>query len=260
MIAISGKTEYPVNSLILKNFQRLAEYGKIPRGTNKGHKDGWGIVAYEKGKPNLFVKSDKNAYIDSLFSETMKELKRKATDIVICHLRKASIGTKNIINAHPFVHYAYAFCQNGTIFDSEKIPLKPEFKKLVKGETDSEKFFAYILQFLNNDNESGARIIRLAIKNSVTSIRKNFDFTAVNIIFSNGKYVWGLREVNEKNRIVIEKKLMDYFSLFSGSGYDCDIISSEKILLKGLKWRSVNNHELLQINLKNHEIKSFFLP
>jgi predicted glutamine amidotransferase len=60
ILSISGKIEKDEMELLLKDFQRLAEYGNTPKGSGKGHKDGWGIVAYRKRKPVLFVRNYKN--------------------------------------------------------------------------------------------------------------------------------------------------------------------------------------------------------
>jgi predicted glutamine amidotransferase len=257
ILSISGKIEYKKTTEIIQKFQRLAEYGKVPKGAGKGHKDGWGILAYEKNKPELFVRNYRNAIRDPIYLKTVEGLKESGVDIVISHLRKASVGVKNINNAHPFVYENYSFCQNGTIFGNEKIPLKVKFKNLVRGETDSEKLFVYILQFLSEHKKSDALSIRNAIKKAIINVRENFDFTASNMIFSDGKYIWALREVNEKNKYVIKKKMADYYSLFIGVGKKYNIICSERLLLKDVKWKTMQNHELVEIDVKNNKVKNF---
>jgi predicted glutamine amidotransferase len=251
ILFLSGKIEHPEIFATLKKFQRLAEYGKIPKYSKRGHKDGWGIVACAKSRPFLFIRSDKDAFADPKYMETVKSLENKKADIIICHLRKAFVGGKNIQNSQPFVWKNFSFCHNGTVLEGEKIPLNAKFKSIVKGETDSEKLFAFILQHLRGDRNDDATAIRKAIKKAVRDIRNNFDFTAMNIIFSDGKYSWALREVNEKNEEVKKKKLMGYYSLFIGLGKNYKIICSEKLSLKNIKWRALKNHELLQISGKH---------
>ena len=189
LIFISGKIDDSFKVEILKKFQRLAEDGEIPQGTEGGHKDGWGIVAYKKGQMILSAKKDTSAFVDPLFPKTIKKLGEKKTDAIIGHLRKASVGARSLKNTHPFIHGAYSFCQNGKIVNSEKISIKPKFRKLISGETDSERFFIYILQLLDEYEGSGAETIRGAIISAVNYVRNNFDFTALNMIFSDGNYI-----------------------------------------------------------------------
>lgn len=250
MISISGKIEYKKTLLILKKFQRLAKYGKVPTGFKKGHKDGWGVLAYKKGYSIIFVKSCKDALENTGYSKAIAKLKSHKPNIIISHLRKASIGVNNINNTHPFVYKKYSFCQNGTIFESENIPLKGRFKNLVKGETDSEKFFFFILQFIDGCKKPNSNAVIDTIGKAIIYVRDNFDFTAINIIFSDGKYVWASREINEKNRYVLKEKLMDYYSLFIGSNREYTIVCSEKLPLKDVKWRALKNHELVEICVK----------
>lgn len=250
ILAISGKINHQESALILEKFQRLAEFGKIP-GASKGHKDGWGIVAYEKGKPFLHARNYKDAFKDPKYSAAVEGLKDKKIDIVISHLRKASVGSRNTKNSHPFAQDNFSFCQNGTVFDSKKISLTAKSKKIVKGNSDSEKLFAYVLQCLNEKKKTDAKTISKAINESVEYIRKNFDYTAMNIVFSDGKQIWALREVNEKNFFVKKYKLLDYYSLLIGKGDGYSVICSEKLPIKNVQWKAIKNHELLRISAKN---------
>jgi predicted glutamine amidotransferase len=246
ILAISGKIDHQESALILEKFQRLAEFGKVP-GASKGHKDGWGIVAYAKGKPFLYAKNYKDAFNDPKYSAAIEGLKDKKFDIVIGHLRKASVGSKNKNNAHPFIYNNFSFCQNGTVIESKKIPLTAKSKKIVKGNSDSERLFAYILQRLNEKKETDTKTIDKAINESIKHIQKNFDYTAINTVFSDGKQIWALREVNEKNYFVKKYKLLDYYSLLIGKGDGYSIICSENLPIKNVQWKSIKNHEMIQI-------------
>jgi predicted glutamine amidotransferase len=259
IISIHGKISYKKLAKVLCEFQKLAKYGKIPRGASRGHKDGWGIVAYKKGQPFLFVRDHKNAFNNPKYLQVIKSLENKGADVIISHLRKASVGMRNVRNTHPFSSGAYSFCQNGTVFESNKISLKAKYKKIIKGTSDSEKLFAYILQALGYCKCSKTIAIRKAIKKAINYIRNNFDFTAMNIIFSDGNYVWALREVNEKNKFVREHNLINYYSLFTGSSENQYIVCSEKLPLDGIKWKTLKNHELLEISLRSNKVKKFFV-
>lgn len=256
LLSICGKTEYKKVLSILKRFQRLAEYGKVPGDSRGGHKDGWGIVAYRKKRPIFLEKSYKDAYCDPKYGKSVSELVKQDPDIIIGHLRKASIGAKSIENVQPFVFKNHSFCQNGTIFRSRDISLSVKYEKVIQGTTDSERLFSYILQFLGDDAKANSLSVRSAIREAVAHIRKNFDFTAMNVVFSDGKAVWALREVNKKNKYVENDKLTDYYSLFLGIGRRFNVISSEKILIKGIKWKALKNHEMVEIIAMDGRIRS----
>lgn len=256
ILAISGKIDHQESAFILEKFQRLAGCGKVP-GASEGHKDGWGIVAYAEGKPFLYARNCRDASKDPKYSETVEGLKNKKFNILISHLRKASIGLRNTNNTHPFACGCFSFCQNGTVLESKKIPLSAKFKKKVKGNSDSEGIFAYILQRLNEKKKTDTETISKAIDKSVEYIRKNLDYTAMNIVFSDGKIIWALREVNEKNYLVKKHKLMNYYSLFIGKGDGYSVICSEKLPIKNVQWKAIKNHELAQISAKNSTTNKF---
>jgi predicted glutamine amidotransferase len=247
LLLVSGKIAYPEISLALSDFRKLAEYGKIPQGSKKGHPDGWGIVAYSEQQRIRFRKSHLSAAADPKFSQAARSLKGKNADIILGHLRKASVGGINKRNAQPFVWNNFSFGHNGTVFVGNRMDLKTRFSRSVKGTTDSEKLFAYMLQNLNEKKNAKPSSVTAALKKTIRNIRENFDYTAMNFILSDGKYSWALREVNEKNEEVKKKKMMDYYSLFIGKNKNYKIVSSEKISLKKVKWKALKNHKLLQV-------------
>lgn len=249
LLAIVGKIDEKLKSKTLENFQRLAQYGYIAPKIEKGHKDGWGIVAYKGGKISMEEKDLKSAYGNMKYSKAVSALEKTEQDIIIAHLRKATVGKRSIKNVHPFIFGNLTFCQNGTIKESEKIPLESKYAKLVKGETDSEKFFFFILQNLEKYKNRRADFVQKNIKNSLEFIKSNFDYTAINLIFSDGKNLWASREVNTKNEIVRRHKLLKYYSLFIGvdKHRKFSMISSEKIKIKDVSWRLLKNHEFLRV-------------
>ena len=76
-------------------------------------------------------------------------------------------------NVHPFFHSNYVFCHNGTVNEE----LEYDKKFIPKGETDSERFFYYLLSGLNGRLD--ANILKERIKNIK-------DFSGMNAIISNG--------------------------------------------------------------------------
>jgi predicted glutamine amidotransferase len=135
MLAISSEPADPVLSRDhISSLFRMA----------REHPHGWGLVHYEDGGPVLVkmpVRADRSL-------EAMKAVGGARSTTVMGHIRNASIGGRTLENTHPFVDGHWAFCHNGTI-DVHSIlrqRLGPERRQHLKGETDSEVLFQWLLQ------------------------------------------------------------------------------------------------------------------
>lgn len=228
---------------ILNEFRRQSKEGMVPSEADRGHKNGWGFASYNLGRMSLFKKSSKYAYLDKEFKNAEDQLLKNGDDIIMGHLRKSSVGENIVNNSHPFVYKNFSFCQNGTIFNSDKIKINKKYQKLIKGGTDTEKLFYYIL------GETKEKVTKENFEQAIKKIRDKHNYTAMNVLFSDGKKIIALRDINLKNIYVKKEKLEDYYSLFIGVnkiGNSC-IIASEKIKVKEVKWRLLENRELLEI-------------
>lgn len=254
LLSIVGDSQKITAEKLLGEFKKLAEFGNIPPNTPKGHKDGWGLIFYPKNKSPKFFFENKDAYTSAGYDYAVKKISSDECSVLIGHLRKASVGTKSLKNTQPFIKKGYTFAHNGTIFGSKKIILKSSFAKFLKGDTDSERFFVLILQ---NFFSSQKKSLKQALINAVRFVQKNLDYTSLNLILSDGKTVFALREINMSNAYVREEKLLDYYSLFFGTdGEGGEVISSEK-LIKNLKWEPLKNHELIEVRVADNRMKKF---
>ncbi len=246
ILAVTGK-DWQIDT-VLEEFGRLAEYGHVPVSTPPGHKDGWGIAAYNQAGISFYTRSTEDAFIDPKFREATGSVGKISPDVLISHFRKASIGSVKIQNTHPFLNGKVSFCHNGGI--RSEIPLAESSKALLQGETDSERFFFMILEKMR----AGASL-KESLKDCVRFARENFEFTAVNLLMSDGDFVWALREVSEKNEIVQKENLLDYYSLLLAQRGSSFMICSEKLPSEG-EWRFLENHELIEIDVVNRVVKS----
>lgn len=230
-------------SIILAKFRAQSKFGKVPKGIEGGHKDGWGFVLYNKNGVSLFKRSYMNAYNDNGYKAIKNSILNSTNSILIGHLRKSSVGKKCIENSHPFVYKNFSFCQNGTILNSEKIITKSKYKSFIKGDTDSEKLFYFILGM------TGEKITKTKIIKVIEKIRENFDYTSMNILLSDGKSLFALRDINLNNSTVKKLKMENYYSLFLGENTQekYKVISSEKIKIKGIKWKLIKNKEIIEV-------------
>jgi predicted glutamine amidotransferase len=113
---------------------------------------GWGLGFYQSGEVLLRRRPiDDRAEIDLV--EAAEDIR---TDVMVGHVRRASVGALRTENTHPFRYRAWLFAQTGTIEGFERLRARllestPEFlRRNVRGETDSECFFYLFLSFLHD--------------------------------------------------------------------------------------------------------------
>ena len=121
--------------------------GLMRRGGETGpHRDGWGVAFYEDRGCRTF--HDPRA---SAESEIARLVRGHAihSEIVICHIRKATHGRVCLENTHPFTRELWGrqwtFAHNGKLKGIKKRPLT--FFQPV-GTTDSEHAFCWLLDRL----------------------------------------------------------------------------------------------------------------
>jgi len=82
------------------------------------------------------------------------------TDCMIAHVRAASVGDVSESNCHPFQYKNILMAHNGGVEDFLKIkrlmrnPLSDELYNWIKGQTDSEHIFAFMLNELFKSHKS----------------------------------------------------------------------------------------------------------
>ena len=115
-------------------------------GITADHSDGFGIAFFEDKACRLFV--DNQSAVESPIAEMVRNYPIKSRN-VIAHIRKATQGTINLENSHPFMRELWGrhwiFAHNGDLLDFNP-PLSGRFQPL--GNTDSELAFCYLLDQL----------------------------------------------------------------------------------------------------------------
>ncbi len=118
--------------------------------SGRDHTDGWGIVTYSDGWPEIQKKTTA-AYDDLLFSSTAEKVYSTA---IIAHVRRATVGRNSIYNTHPFISGRWTFAHNGTLSGFDTIgpeldlETNPDLQAQRKGETDSEQYFLWLLSHM----------------------------------------------------------------------------------------------------------------
>ncbi len=255
LLAIVGQIDQKQFVSVSNKFRKLAHSGVVPSKESPGHKDGWGMAWYFKNK-SFLQKYAGDAFVDERYLKTLKKIEKP--DILLAHLRKVSVGKISLNNSHPFQFGNWSFCHNGTIYESEKLKINKNLAKNIKGTTDSERFFYACLSGINLDNCKPSEF-RSRLKNVIVQIRKNLDYSSLCSMFSNGKYLWVLREYNPKNERVIKNHLDKYLTIFySKINKEQGMIAcSQKLNLTGTDWVLMKNHQLLEYDLSSKRVRFF---
>jgi glutamine amidotransferase len=196
-----------------------------------GSQLGWGIGFYQGGEVLM-----RRRPIDGDEIDVAKLASDVRADVLIGHVRTATIGTLRTENTHPFRYRQWLFAKTGTLaqFDSIRerlVQSVPEFLRGgIRGETDSEIFFHVFLSFLHdagrlNDLLVEPQVVREALRSSLAVVD---GMTAevggepgdVNILVTNGDCVVGLHR----------GRGMAY-RIFSGKG-DADQIIGDDLQLR----------------------------
>src|ERR1700733_2338272 len=130
----------------------LAFEGDALRVRARGQPLGWGVGFYQGGEVLM-----RRRPIDDRDEIDLAKLAADVrADILIGHVRSATVGALRTENTHPFRHRQWLFAQTGTlaVFDAIRERLLasvPEFLRgNVRGETDSEIVFHVFLSFLHD--------------------------------------------------------------------------------------------------------------
>lgn len=137
------------------SLQLLASHGDKQHGTN----DGWGVAYYQDQDVALF--REPQGAGNSRLLEFLRE-NGPETNIAISHIRRATIGARQLANTQPFVRAMagrmHTFAHNGNLVQITKNH-DASFSGCVFqliGETDSERAFSYLLSLLQQSPQQQA--------------------------------------------------------------------------------------------------------
>jgi predicted glutamine amidotransferase len=160
--------------------------------------DGTGVGVFDAdGRPHVY-KQPIAAYEDRAFGQEARELSSRT---FVAHVRYASTGAISPENTHPFEQRGRLFAHNGVIGDPERIePELGDAASLVKGETDSERYFALISKEIERDGDIGGAIVRAS-----RWIAENLPVFALNIVLITPSDLWALRYPDVHELFVLER-------------------------------------------------------
>lgn len=112
------------------------------------HPNGWGIAKRNRGIVDIQTEpvcANKSKIIKEVIDNLLPQ------NFLLAHIRRATVGSVNIDNCHPFTRYdndgrQWVLIHNGTIFSGLELL---HYQKKQKGTTDSERILLYIIDQLN---------------------------------------------------------------------------------------------------------------
>ncbi len=114
------------------------------------HPDGWGLGYYVDGYPHLY-RNPSQALDDGIFRQVASLV---SAHTLLAHIRRASVGSVNLLNCHPFQYGNWMMAHNGEICGYNRFAevragvralVAPRFHPYILGSTDSEViFFAFL--------------------------------------------------------------------------------------------------------------------
>jgi glutamine amidotransferase len=161
--------------------------------------DGTGVGFFDQeGRPHM-EKQPIAAFEDRRFAAEAKEIR---SPTFVSHVRHATNGGLTVANTHPFCQHDRLFAHNGVIEDLPRLERHlGEAMALVKGDTDSERYFALISQEI--DRHGGD--VGDGIEAAVTWIAENLSVLSINFILITDSELWALRYPEHHTLFVLER-------------------------------------------------------
>ena len=244
-----------------------AECGLFEQAVRGRQGDGWGLAWYRDGLP-LVVKSEKPVYAErDRFEKAVGQVSSK---ILVAHVRKASnprnLPRELIIgleHTQPFRYGNRVFAHNGVIrVPDEAMKFLGDYERLVKGNNDSEVYFALLMREwdgLGSPSEALRSLEEILWKALEKSGKDHpAPFSSLNAVFSDGSRLYAYNRFSDEEKLKSLKSLCYgdspyYLMTYQVYGKGL-VVASEKLWKKG-EWRPLGNGFLLTAWIEDSEVK-----
>jgi predicted glutamine amidotransferase len=163
--------------------------------------DGYGLATFKVGR-KADVRLEKRAvaaYEDELFAREANELHSPQ---FLAHVRYATTGDNALDNTHPFEQEGRVFAHNGHIEELGALEEQlGEYRRLVRGDTDSERFFALVTkETAAHDGDPGAGLAAAA-----RWVAAELPLFALNCMLATATDMWALRYPESHELLMLER-------------------------------------------------------
>jgi len=232
-----------------------------------GQGDGWGIAWYIGGSLKI-VKSEKPIYEEA--DEFEKVVREISTSVLLAHVRKASnprnLPRELIIGLNetqPFRYGNRVFAHNGVIrVPDEAMSLLENYRKLVRGNNDSEVYFALLMKEWDRLGEASKALeaVEETLQEALEASGKNYEspFSSLNAIFSDGKKLYAYNRFSDEEKVLSLKSVCyggsPYYVMTYMAGEDELVVSSERIW-ENDEWKLLGNGFLMTAWIEHGKIR-----
>ncbi len=209
------------------------------------HCDGWGIASINHAER---VATLDRAPETAVTSENFKKaLAKSSADGSLLHLRWATKGLPvSQDNTHPFVYEDFSFIHNGAIFPPAAMDsfIAPIYKRFIIGDTDSERYFYYLLSAIS---EHG---LVDGVKIAVNRIRESMDYSSINAMIMNEDFFVVICEHHPERHP--DWAPADYYELKYKKDQNAVLVASTGWEQNG--WKPLPNHQILLVDRASLEV------
>jgi len=165
--------------------------------------DGSGIGYFDQAGQSILDKQPEPAFSDEEF---IREAKQAVSTTFVAHVRWATAGSRTVRNTHPFAMRGRVMAHNGGFGELARLDYQlGTYRKLVLGDTDSERYFALITQQIDAcGGDVGAGITAAA-----RWIGERLPVSSLNVILATPGELWALRYPGQHALHVIERPAGD---------------------------------------------------
>ena len=149
--------------------------------------DGSGIGFFDPAGAALVDKQPEPAFRDAEF---IREAKQAESVTFVAHVRWATTGGRTVANTHPFAMRGRIMAHNGGFDELSRLEYQiGDYAGMVRGDTDSERYFALITQQADaHGGDVGAGIAAAA-----RWIAANLPVSSLNTVVAAPGELWALR-------------------------------------------------------------------
>jgi predicted glutamine amidotransferase len=202
------------------------------------HCDGWGVATFDHNSDESHLtRAPEIAQGSQTFKETISNTK---TDGALLHLRWATSGipvSEN--NTHPFISHGYSFIHNGAIYPANALDnsISQKFKTEIKGETDSERYFYFILSEIEKHG------LVEGVVSAVREIKAVHDFSSINAMLMTESHFITVCEHDPERKP--SWAVDGYYDLFYKFNDGDLVVASSGWDQSG--WKNLPNHSVLVV-------------
>jgi predicted glutamine amidotransferase len=211
--------------------------------------DGSGIGYFDEAGAPVIDKEPEPAFRDPSFLHAAKECE---SETFVAHVRLASTGGRSVANTHPFAMNGRIFAHNGGFGELPALEQRlGDYRDLVRGDTDSERFFALITK----ETDARGGDVAAGITAAATWVGANLPVAALNVILTMPGELWALRYPDQHALHVLQRPATTILSARSSmSSYHCEDLSSTPSVLVASErldgetgWRMLEPGELIHV-------------